>query len=149
MEHKFKLRKNILNLAPRLSELIEQQESSKNEMTNQLLSGFFLPHKNFHKIFVGIEESKLTELRNSLYEYAVRYSRLRVDQLLVNAEQGKMLDEERTRKHNAFIDACNILSRNMIKNGEDAHWREELGNDRKMMGDFACYINYVLGIKAR
>ena len=59
------------------------------------------------------------------------------------------MHEERRSAHNVFIDACNIMSRNMIKNGEDASWRKELGDDRKVIGDFACYISFVLGIKAR
>jgi hypothetical protein len=36
----------------------------------------------------------------------------------------------------------------MIKNGEHASWRKELGDDRKVIGDFACYISYVLSLKA-
>jgi hypothetical protein len=37
----------------------------------------------------------------------------------------------------------------MIKIGEDASWRKILGNDRIAIGDFACFINLILGIKAR
>ena len=88
-------------------------------------------------------------MKKSFYKNAVRYAHLRAQWLLVDREQREIMHEERRSAHNVFIDACNIMSRNMIKNGEDASWRKELGDDRKVIGDFACYINYVLGIKAR
>jgi len=55
----------------------------------------------------------------------------------------------KTVSHDAFIDSCNILSRNMAKAGEDNSWREVLGDNRKEIGDFACYLSCILGIKAR
>jgi len=59
------------------------------------------------------------------------------------------MDQRRTLAHNAFIDACNIMSRNMGKNDEDNSWRAALGEDRKVIGDFACYIHCFLGLEAR
>lgn len=59
------------------------------------------------------------------------------------------LEDSRIRCHDAFIDSCNILSRNMEKAGENYSWREKLGNDRKVIGDFACFIHFKLGIDAR
>jgi len=37
----------------------------------------------------------------------------------------------------------------MIKIEEDASLRKEQDNDRIAIGDFACLINLILGIKAR
>jgi len=37
----------------------------------------------------------------------------------------------------------------MIKNGEDASWRNELGDDRKTIGDFACFIAFSIGVMSR
>jgi len=150
-EEKHQNRKKIKTLASRLRETSEQENSLKEsaETTEKIFTNSDVSQKNFHNIFIAIESTSLLTLKNSLYDYAVRYSRLRVDQVLSDNEQRKIIDEERTRAHNAFIDACNILSRNMIKNAEDANWRKQLGNDRKVIGDFACYINYILGLKAR
>ncbi|MGC8624401.1 MAG: hypothetical protein ACP5VQ_03945 [Phycisphaerae bacterium] len=58
-------------------------------------------------------------------------------------------DTDRNCAHNAFIDACNILARNMAKVGEDATWRQTLGDERKTIGDLACYIHCFLGLAAR
>jgi hypothetical protein len=37
----------------------------------------------------------------------------------------------------------------MIKNGEDASWRKDLGSDRKEIGDFACYIALFKSLEVR
>jgi tetratricopeptide (TPR) repeat protein len=46
-------------------------------------------------------------------------------------------------------DACNILSRAMNERGKDISWRAQLGQDRREIGDFACYIHCILGLSAR
>ncbi len=75
--------------------------------------------------------------------------RIRVDYLNADIQQRIEMENLRESKHNVFIDACNILSRNMLKKNENADWRIFIGNDRKVLGDFACYIHCILGIKAR
>ena len=102
--------------------------------------------EKFREIFESIELTKLTDLKLELYEYAVRYARIRVDWYFADEEKRREMDGPRTIAHNAFIDSCNILSRNMAQTGEDNSWRTSLGNDRKVIGDFACYIEYCLGI---
>jgi hypothetical protein len=37
----------------------------------------------------------------------------------------------------------------MAKSGEKVEWRRVLDNDRKVIGDFACYIHCMCGIGAR
>ena len=41
-----------------------------------------------------------------------------------------------------------ILSLHMAKWGETIGWRALLGADRKNIGDFACYLHRLLGVKA-
>jgi hypothetical protein len=101
------------------------------------------------RLFEEINKTTLLSLKNDLIILAVEYSKIRVDWYLANEEAKDELEDFRTAKHNAFIDSCNILSREMIKIGEDASWRKILGNDRIAIGDFACFINLILGIKAR
>lgn len=100
-------------------------------------------------IFDDIVKTKLHSLKDELINYAIDYSRIRVDWYLSSEEERREIESIRTAKHNAFIDSCNILSREMIKAGEDASWRIKLGENRKEIGDFACYINFILGIKAK
>ncbi len=96
-----------------------------------------------------IRATKLTELRDDLIELAVRYARIRVDYHFASAEQQSMLGSSRSACHNAFISSCDILARNMAQHGEDAGWRDQLGQDRKVIGDFACLLHALLGIGAR
>jgi len=150
-EEKSKKREKVLSLTSKLRKLSGEEKSiqENNESTRKILTDLHLPHKNFHTFFTAIDNSKQVELKKSFYKNAARYAGLRTTWLLVDREQRTLMDEERRSAHNVFIDACNIMSRNMIKYSEDASWRKELGDDRKVIGDFACYISFILGIKAR
>jgi len=96
-----------------------------------------------------ILESEQSALRSELFKKGLEYARIRAHWMVASSEQRKEMDQRRTLAHNAFIDACNIMSRNMGINNEDNSWRAELGDDRKIIGDFACYIHCFLGIEAR
>lgn len=63
---------------------------------------------------------------------------------LSSREQRIEMDQRRRLAHNTFIDACN-----MGAEGEDNSWRADLGDDRKIIGDFACFVHCFLGIEAR
>ncbi len=101
------------------------------------------------KIFDQLSNTKCESLRDDLIDLAVRYARIRVDWLLMDPKERGEIEASRSRAHNALIDACDILSRNMAAEGEDNSWRAALGNDRKIIGDFGCYIHYKLGMQAR
>ena len=90
-----------------------------------------------------------TESKHNLILYAVRYARLRTDWRMAPLHERQALDSTRTAAHNALIDAANILSRAMVKAGEDATWRQQLGDDRKEIGDWACHVHAHLGIEVR
>ncbi len=101
------------------------------------------------KVYRQIETTKLVQLKEDLIRLAVRYARARTDWLLADTEKHREIDAHRTATHDALIDACNILSRNMAKKGEDISWRASLGDDRKGIGDFACYLHCILGLAER
>jgi len=100
-------------------------------------------------VFQKINITTLLYLRTELYESAVRYARIRTDWNFMDNETRINNNELRTRSHNVFIDNCNILSREMIKVNEDASWRLDLGNDRKDIGDFACFVHCFLGLSSQ
>lgn len=94
-------------------------------------------------------DSRLNACKRNFFDLAIRYARIRADWRLADRNQRDRRNEERTRAHNAWIDACHILSRQMQSQGLDNSWREELGVDRLGIGDFACYIHCILGLRAR
>jgi hypothetical protein len=100
-------------------------------------------------IWGTIDKTTLENLKMDLFRKAVAYARIRSEWFFHDTEQRKEQDRVRTLAHNAFIDACNILSRNMAKVGEDNKWREMLTNDRKTIGDFACWLHALIGISMR
>lgn len=94
-------------------------------------------------------EGDLHQLQDDFIAAAVRYARKRVDWQI--AETGERLEMERSRKtaHDAFIDTCNVLDRCMKKKGLPTDWRSTLGDDRRELGDFACFVHLILGLRAR
>jgi hypothetical protein len=106
--------------------------------------------KLFQQLQAAIQgHTELCRLKDDLLARAVRYARLRTDWQLADHDRRRELDGSRTAAHNALIDACNILSRAMNERGKDISWRAQLGQDRREMGDFACYIHCILGLSAR
>ena len=99
--------------------------------------------------FEVIRATKQEALRDDLIRAAVNYAHYRAEWFLTDPEQRREMDQARTTAHNAFIDACNILSRQMAKSGEPTGWREPIGTDRKEIGDFACFITMFVGLAAR
>ena len=100
-------------------------------------------------IYEKMDTRKFRGLKEDMIKAAIRYARIRTDWKTMTLEERKLKDSERTFAHNAFIDACNILSRNMVKAGEDIAWRQMMSDNRKEIGDFACFLHCLLGIEAR
>lgn len=100
------------------------------------------------RIYEDLKQSR-SYLIEDLFESAVRYARIRADWSLMPVEERADRDKARTLAHTRSIDACNILSRNMADLSEDIAWRDRVGYDRKTIGDFACYLHCILGLRAR
>lgn len=108
-----------------------------------------LDYKTAIDIFRIIEASKLEALRKSLLKAAIRYVNIRFEAELLSFDEKLERDNERTIAHNAFISTCDVMARNMANAGESAQWRQLLTTDRKIIGDFACYIVAFVGVKNR
>ena len=70
----------------------------------------------------------------------------------LSREEKADTDENRTACHNKVIFHLNILSRYLAAKGKDISWRDELGDEkenRKKIGDFACYVALMEGLDAR
>ena len=101
-------------------------------------------------ILETVQRSAVQEtIRREWLEAAVRYAELRVAWWMASPIERRNVDASRTAAHDAFIDACNILSRAMASAGEPNRWRAEIGLERGEIGDFACLLHCVLGLEAR
>jgi len=94
-------------------------------------------------------EATGNELRLDLYRAAVRYSVLRSEWHLASPDERREMESRRTAAHNVFIDALNILTRNLARVGCDVSWRKSIGEDRKAIGDFAVFLTARFGVLAR
>ena len=101
------------------------------------------------EIHHAIESSSLAEMKRELYAAAVRYAHIRANWNFMPQDERIARSRERTIAHDALIDACNILSRNMANAGEDNSWRAKIGEDRQEIGDFACRLHCLFGLAAR
>lgn len=88
-------------------------------------------------------------LRLQVLRAAIRYCNIRAEWKLMTVPERAAADKQRTAVHNAFIDTVNVLSRSMAESGQGNEWRRLLTDDRKILGDFACFLVAHLGILAR
>ena len=108
-----------------------------------------MPGTPMEELVRAAEATSLQELLDQMRRAAARYAALRAEWALGSAEARAEMETARSSAHNAFIDACNILSRNMSARGESIEWRRQLGGDRKKIGDFACWLTLSLALSAR
>ena len=93
--------------------------------------------------------------REILGEYltaAAKYAGIRAGWNRLSREEKADTDANRTACHNKVIFHLNILSRYIASKGKDTQGRDELGDEkenRKKIGDFACYVALMEGLDAR
>ena len=108
-------------------------------------------NKIYHMILeqAPTNDSEFDELFVKLMNQALVYVSYRVKWMGMNRQERIEVDEERTRNHNLFIAYKNELAKYMYKNKMSIAWEDRLGEDRKRIGDFACFLVLIWGIKAR
>lgn len=89
------------------------------------------------------------EIVQDFLKKAFSYAAIRAEWGLWTKEERREKDEYRTIRHNSFIDSLNILCRLLNKEDIATPWREQLGNERKRIGDFACFTAYIAGLNNR
>ena len=93
-------------------------------------------------------------LWRDLRRASATYAPLRLEWRLAEPGERGEIDGRRSGAHEVVIDACNALSRRCGVHGLDQTWRAELGDastaeGRKRIGDFACYVAFVMALEAR
>ena len=94
------------------------------------------------------------ELYEELIETAADYSTIRALWTIRPIEWRADHDDTRTMYHDAVITSFNVLARYLKQQGKAAEWRDylgydEAGDDRKRIGDFACFLVFIHGINGR
>jgi len=58
-------------------------------------------------------------------------------------------DDLRTSIHNRVITNLNIIKRLIERRNVSIEWFNNFSEDRKRIGDFAVYLNYISGLNSR
>jgi hypothetical protein len=104
-------------------------------------------------VVAGLPDSEMAlghEMRRTAVDYAMARARWQLSDQPGRAEQEK----SRSLAHDCFIDAVNALSRACARHDLSQDWRRvwgtaRTGEERRRIGDFACYIAYGLMLNAR
>ena len=94
-------------------------------------------------------DEDLAEFYEVLVTRAAAYASVRAGWLMLTREQKIAQDPERTRCHDSFINAVDMLAAFLKKEGRDISWYERLGTGRKRVGDFACFLSLIYALSAR
>lgn len=105
--------------------------------------------KDLNTCISQVKADDKMDFYNDCLRKAFQYTSIRCDWELMSREEKIDKDSYRTACHDSFIISLNILSRLAANEGVDTSWREQLGEDRKRIGDFACYLTYINGISNR
>ena len=89
------------------------------------------------------------EIVKDLVESACYYAGIRASWEYMTREKKVNDDKNRTSAHDSFIRNLDITARMVEKEGCDITWRIKLGDNRKKIGDFGCYICWITAINNR
>lgn len=108
------------------------------EKIYQAIIGCDLKHdREFERLFTVLQER------------AVIYVGYRAKWLNISLQERMEIDETRTRNHDLFIKAKNDLVKYMYEHKANVDWDDVLGENRKRIGDFACYMVFLMSLNAR
>ena len=80
---------------------------------------------------------------------AAEYTYIRNKWEFMSREEKLEADQGRSLTHDSFMTSLKILARIAAKENIDNSWYDELGEERKRIGDFACFVSYITGISNR
>lgn len=101
------------------------------------------------------EDEKALELYEAVKKAGVEYIEIRTKWAILPKGERKAINDLRTEKHNAVIDSLDVLCEYLRSVGHNAVWRDEIGYEkdgkyfRKRIGDFGCYIAFLLSLSTR
>lgn len=95
------------------------------------------------------KDEDLLELRQDFLWASLHYSNLRFKWYFADMDEKKEMDQERTAAHNALIGYWNALRRYMNNQNIKLDSKTSLPNDRKNIGDLACYCCAIIGTISR
>lgn len=79
----------------------------------------------------------------------IEYAEIRSTWLYLSRQEKLDKDALRTAMHNTVIRNLTVLKRVIEHRNENIEWYNRFNDDRKKIGDFACYISYIHSLSSR
>ena len=94
---------------------------------------------------LDFRDEDITEIYEMVVDRAKAYADMRFRWSVMETAERLAEDDDRTSKHNAFLNALSIMRTVLDKKGKSIKWFKMLGDDiqkknRKRAGDFACFL---------
>ena len=107
--------------------------------------------QNIHQTILNNtgNDEEILEVWSEFLQASISYAHIRSQWLLWEREERQQKDEGRTAKHERVTYCLKLLSRYLGQEGVDVSWFDAIEDNRKQIGDFACYIAYIYSINAR
>lgn len=101
------------------------------------------------------EDLHALSLYDKVIQASVEYIGIRTQWALLEKEERKAINNQRTEKHNAVIDSLDTLASYLKSQGKRCFWRDMIGYEkdgkyfRKRIGDMGCYIAFLTSLSTR
>ena len=95
------------------------------------------------------QDSRAEQLFTEMQKCAITYAGIRANWFNLSYGERAAADADRTRKHDLFIKAKDKLAEYMYENKMNIDWDDALGSQRKRIGDFACYMVFLISVSER
>lgn len=89
------------------------------------------------------------EYWNDFITSCLEYAEIRSTWLFLSREEKLEKDTLRTAIHNTVLRNLSILKRIFEIKNKNIAWYNRFNDDRKRIGDFACYISYIHSLTSR
>ena len=89
------------------------------------------------------------EYWNDFITSSIEYLEIRSTWLFLSREEKLKKDPLRTGIHNTVIRNLTVLKRIVEHKHEHTEWYYLLNDDRKRIGDFACYVSYIHSLSSK
>lgn len=80
---------------------------------------------------------------------SLHYSQARGKWWTISQDERREFDSTRTTLHNKVIFQLKLLKGIIKESNGDTSWFDDITEDRKRIGDFACYVIYIYSVNAR
>lgn len=95
------------------------------------------------------KDGRAEQLFTEMQKCAITYAGIRANWFHLSFSERAAADADRTRKHDLFIKAKDRLAEYMYENKMNIDWDDKLGTQRKRIGDFACYMVFLIAVSER